>query len=98
VAVHVYGGEAADNVIRGGADSVEHGFDLTDDQMRRMKEKGTVLVGTEFPEAHLAVGDPMRRKKPQNIWIACGERTKLACAWGSAPTSLSICRTKPAAT
>jgi imidazolonepropionase-like amidohydrolase len=58
VAVHVYGGEAADNVIRGGADSVEHGFDLTDDQMRLMKEKGTFLVGTEFPEAHLAVGDP----------------------------------------
>jgi imidazolonepropionase-like amidohydrolase len=54
VAVHVYGGPAADNVIRGGADSVEHGFELTDDQLRLMKEKGTFLVGTDFPTEHLA--------------------------------------------
>ncbi|MGB7846059.1 MAG: amidohydrolase family protein [Candidatus Acidiferrum sp.] len=54
VAVHVYGGPAADNVIRGGADSVEHGFELTDEQLHLMKEKGTFLVGTDFPAAHLA--------------------------------------------
>jgi imidazolonepropionase-like amidohydrolase len=54
VAVHVYGGPAADNVIRGGADSIEHGFELSDDQLRLMKEKGTFLVGTDFPTAHLA--------------------------------------------
>ncbi|HXR32379.1 MAG TPA: amidohydrolase family protein [Verrucomicrobiae bacterium] len=54
VAVHVYGGSSADNVIRGGADSLEHGFELTDDQLRLMKEKGTFLVGTDFPAAHLA--------------------------------------------
>jgi len=53
VAVHVYGGEAARNVILGGADSVEHGFDLSDDLLRLMKEKGTVLVGTDFPLEHL---------------------------------------------
>jgi len=58
VAVHVYGGPAADNVIRGGADSVEHGFELTDEQMRLMKEKGTFLVGTDFPAAHLAGLNP----------------------------------------
>jgi imidazolonepropionase-like amidohydrolase len=56
VAVHVFGGEAADNVIRGGVDSLEHGDNLTDDQLRLMKEKGIVLVGTDFPEAHFAVG------------------------------------------
>jgi len=39
VAVHVYGGEAARNVILGGADSVEHGFTLNDDLLRLMKEK-----------------------------------------------------------
>jgi imidazolonepropionase-like amidohydrolase len=54
VAVHVYGGPAADSVIRGGADSLEHGFELTDEQLRLMKEKGTFLVGTDFPAAHLA--------------------------------------------
>jgi imidazolonepropionase-like amidohydrolase len=58
VAVHVYGGPAADNVIRGGADSVEHGFALTDDQLKLMKEKGTFLVGTDFPAEHLAGLNP----------------------------------------
>src|SRR5215469_229801 len=58
LAVHVYGGKAADNVIRGGADSVEHGFTLTDEQLKLMKEKGTYLVGTDFPEAHLAGLNP----------------------------------------
>lgn len=59
VAVHVAaenperGVLAASNVILGGADSIEHGFYLTDDLLRLMKEKGTVLVGTDFPEAHL---------------------------------------------
>jgi imidazolonepropionase-like amidohydrolase len=56
VAVHVFSGEAADNVIKGGVDSLEHGFYLTDDQLRMMKEKGIFLVGTEFPEAHFAAG------------------------------------------
>ena len=58
VAVHVYGGPAADNVIRGGADSLEHGFGLTDEQLHLMKEKGTFLVGTDFPAAHLAGLNP----------------------------------------
>jgi imidazolonepropionase-like amidohydrolase len=58
VAVHVYGGVAADDVIRGGADSVEHGFELSDEQLRLMKEKGTFLVGTDFPAAHLAGLNP----------------------------------------
>ena len=53
VAVHVFGGKAADNVIDGGADSIEHGFDLTDDQLRRMKEKNMYLVGTDFPLEHM---------------------------------------------
>ena len=58
LAVHVYGGKAADNVIRGGADSVEHGFALNVDQLKLMKEKGTYLVGTDFPAAHLAGLNP----------------------------------------
>ena len=57
VAVHVMGGEAADNVIEAGVDSIEHGFYLTDDQLRRMKEKGIVLSGTDFPGAHFEGGE-----------------------------------------
>ena len=53
VAVHVLGGEAARNVILGGADSIEHGHNLDDDLLRLMKEHGTFLSGTEFPKAHL---------------------------------------------
>ena len=58
VSVHVMGGDAARNVILGGADSIEHGFMLSDELLQLMKEKGTVLVGTDFPAAHLARLDP----------------------------------------
>jgi imidazolonepropionase-like amidohydrolase len=53
ITVHVLGGEAARNVILGGADAIEHGFDLSDELLKLMKEKGMVLVSTDFPEAHL---------------------------------------------
>jgi imidazolonepropionase-like amidohydrolase len=55
VAVHVYGGDALENAIEAGVDSIEHGFDLTDAQMTRMKAKGTFLVGTDFPRKHLDI-------------------------------------------
>jgi imidazolonepropionase-like amidohydrolase len=55
VAVHVYGGEAADNVIEGGVDSLEHGFFLTDAQLEEMKRKKIFLVGTDTPRAQLDV-------------------------------------------
>lgn len=57
IAVHVYGGQAARNVILAGPDSIEHGFELSDELLRLMKEKGIVLVGTDFPEAHLKLMD-----------------------------------------
>jgi imidazolonepropionase-like amidohydrolase len=53
VAVHVYGGEPADNVIEGGVDSLEHGFFLTDEQLQKMKQKGMFLVGTDIPRSQL---------------------------------------------
>ena len=55
VAVHVYGGEAADNVIDGGVDSLEHGFFLTDQQLQKMKAKGIFLVGTDTPRSQLDI-------------------------------------------
>jgi imidazolonepropionase-like amidohydrolase len=53
VAVHVFGGEAAQNCIEGGVDVIEHGFELTDEQLELMKEKGTYLVITDFPKEQL---------------------------------------------
>lgn len=55
VAVHVFGGEAAQNVIDGGVDSVEHGFFLTDQQLQQMKQKGIFLVGTDTPRSQLDI-------------------------------------------
>jgi imidazolonepropionase-like amidohydrolase len=55
VAVHVYSGDAADNCIEAGVDSIEHGFELTDAQLKRMKDKGIFLVSTDFPRAHLDI-------------------------------------------
>src|SRR5882762_6321302 len=55
VAVHVYAGDALENAIEAGVDSIEHGFDLTDAQLKRMKDRGIFLVGTDFPRAHLDI-------------------------------------------
>jgi imidazolonepropionase-like amidohydrolase len=55
VAVHVYGGPAAQAAIDAGVDSIEHGFELTDAQLAQMKAKGIFLVGTDFPRAHLDI-------------------------------------------
>lgn len=55
VSVHVYSGDAADNAIEAGVDSIEHGFELTDAQLRKMKDKGIFLCSTDFPRAHLDI-------------------------------------------
>ena len=48
VTVHVLGGQAASNVIAGGAAAIEHGFGLDSSQLKLMKDKGIFLVGTDF--------------------------------------------------
>ncbi len=53
IAVHTYGDAITRRVVLAGADSIEHGFELSDDVLRLMKEKGTFLVGTDFPTEHL---------------------------------------------
>jgi imidazolonepropionase-like amidohydrolase len=55
VAIHVYGGAAAQAAIEAGVDSIEHGFFLTDAQLAQMKSKGIFLVGTDLPRAHLDI-------------------------------------------
>ncbi len=64
ISIHVNGGQAATNVITAGPESIEHGFALTDDHLKLMKEKGIFLVGTDFPEEHLkAMGSSDERAK-----------------------------------
>lgn len=53
LAVHVISdGPAARNAILGGADSIEHGLFLENESLLLMKERGIVLVATEFPWEH----------------------------------------------
>ncbi len=46
VAAHAYGGDGATNAILGGVRSIEHGFFLTETQLKMMKERGTFWVPT----------------------------------------------------
>tara|TARA_B110000971_G_C19980632_1_gene487153 strand:+ start:494 stop:1531 length:1038 start_codon:yes stop_codon:yes gene_type:complete len=48
VTVHTVGGLAATNVISAGAAGIEHGFDLTDEQLKLMKDNQIFLIGTDF--------------------------------------------------
>jgi imidazolonepropionase-like amidohydrolase len=70
VAVHVYTSDAADNCIAAGVDSIEHGFGLTDPQLKRMKEKGIFLVGTDFPRAHLDLAGDSGGQLPEPAVLA----------------------------
>jgi imidazolonepropionase-like amidohydrolase len=53
VAVHATRDTPTRNAILAGADSIEHGWDLSDATLSLMKERGTILVGTDFPLSHL---------------------------------------------
>src|SRR5436305_5117691 len=48
VAAHAVGVDATGLVIEAGVDSVEHGYVITDDLLRRMAEKKIYLVPTDF--------------------------------------------------
>lgn len=48
VACHAYGDPGLHNCIVGGVDSIEHGLDITDDDIREMKARGTWLVPTLY--------------------------------------------------
>lgn len=82
VAVHVMGGDAARNVILGGADSIEHGFNLNDELLALMIEKGTFLVGTDFPTAHLAAMGGVLDQPAEQLGAAIIDRLRRAHAMG----------------
>jgi len=46
VACHAYGGEGLQRALDGGCDSIEHGLELTDVQIRQMVKQGTWLCPT----------------------------------------------------
>lgn len=82
VTVHVMGGDAARNVILGGAAAIEHGFTLEDDLLALMKEKGTFLVGTDFSADNFyAYGGSVEASKANEAMIV--DRLKRAYKIGT---------------
>lgn len=58
VAAHCMTTEGARNAVLGGVDSIEHGFRMTDEVLQLAKDRGVVLVGTDFTEkAALMLGE-----------------------------------------
>lgn len=49
VAAHAYSDEAIRNAVLGGVASIEHGNNPSDETLELMRERGTYLVGTDFP-------------------------------------------------
>jgi imidazolonepropionase-like amidohydrolase len=68
---HVFQGEAARNVILGGADAIEHGLFLEDSLLQMMKDRGTFLVGTDltFNNIYAYGGDSAGAKQMSDLII-----------------------------
>lgn len=49
VAAHCWTHAGAHNAAEAGVDSIEHGYEMTDDDLQLAKKNNVVLVGTEFP-------------------------------------------------
>lgn len=71
VAAHCMTEQGARNAAEGGVDSIEHGFQMSDEVLELAKKNNVVLVGTDFPER--AAGflglDPQTAKLFHNIFI-----------------------------
>ncbi|MFC1731662.1 amidohydrolase family protein [candidate division KSB1 bacterium] len=50
VAAHCVTEQGARNAINGGVASIEHGFEMSDETLNLAKQKGTVLVATDFTQ------------------------------------------------
>ena len=67
VAAHTWEDAHAARASNAGVASIEHGFNLSDDTLKLMKENGTYLAGTEFPWQYLdMVWDNEARSKDFN--------------------------------
>ncbi len=65
VAAHAYGGTGATNAILGGVRSIEHGFFLSEEQLKMMAAKGTYWSPTMYvylPTSDEERNDPLRQK------------------------------------
>ncbi|HET7037589.1 MAG TPA: amidohydrolase family protein [Thermomicrobiaceae bacterium] len=89
VTAHCYGGPGADWALDAGIDGIEHGFYLSDEQLARMGEQGTVLCPTlsvvgRFREQGARALPPnaphleaWRQKAIANAWKTAGRAHEL---------------------
>ncbi|MBZ5703453.1 MAG: amidohydrolase family protein [Acidobacteriia bacterium] len=63
LAAHCWTHAGAHNAAEAGVDSIEHGFQMTDDDLQLAKKNNVTLVGTEFSEKMTrALGNPWDHK------------------------------------
>lgn len=78
VAAHCWTRAGAHNAALAGVASIEHGFDMTDEDLALAKKNGVVLVGTEFlaisdsPRNHSQWVDRLKRADKIGITMAYG--------------------------
>lgn len=77
LAVHSNGDAGTQDAVQAGADSIEHGWNIGAETLKLMAEKGTYLVGTDFPYAHMKlIYGPERGKR-----VVDALKERLAMAW-----------------
>lgn len=78
VAAHCWTKAGAHNAALAGVASIEHGFDMTDEDLALAKKNGVVLVGTDYialddtPENHAHWIDRLKRARKIGITMAYG--------------------------
>ncbi len=77
VAAHCWTRSGAHNAALAGVASIEHGFDMTDEDLALAKKNGVVLVGTEYvvlesPDEHAQWIDRLKRAYKIGITMAYG--------------------------
>jgi imidazolonepropionase-like amidohydrolase len=78
LAAHAWTRAGAHNAAEAGVDSIEHGFDMTDEDLALAKKNGVVLVGTEYlalnegPAGHKQWVDRLKRAYKIGITMVYG--------------------------
>jgi imidazolonepropionase-like amidohydrolase len=78
VAAHCWTRAGVHNAALAGVDSIEHGFDMTDEDLALAKKNGVVLVGTDYialddtPENHAKWIDRLKRAYKIGLTMAYG--------------------------
>ncbi len=88
LAAHCWTHPGAHNAAEAGVDSIEHGFQMTDDDLALAKKNNVVLVGTDFteqvlkvldhPEWHKVFVDRLKRAYKVGVTMAFGTDVDVA--------------------